>query len=498
MAELRVIYDDFSAGEYGHLGPAKAPANSFSGRNVVRYQTGLLGPRAGMRWRPLSGMPGGEVLGMGWSGTPGADLWWIIGNTVYSRNGSDVVQAWTPALAAAPTEGVQSIEAPTATTHMTSFGDKTYRLDHLAKTVNAIDGSPGGRSIAMMGERLFVAGTVADLARTFYTDAADLTAFPPLNFFDTGGRAAVRAIFAQRDHLAIVMQDGEWWIYRGVGSSASQRRATAGGAHPWVMNANAAALLGSDEIALMPVGTDWPATFDGVRVDEVRSAGPDGNTLGYAGAAELKVLRGFRPEECVMVRPAAGLVYLYRNGVWTLHSPSVGLSEFAVTNQQGVLHLTDGGAAGVAPKFYDWKINLDRPAFTSDAQAQPGDDTDTPLSAYFSLPEWWSKPGTEARVRQVIVDFTKWNTGAPLANHMKLELLAFGMFRNDGTEAHNAQEWEEAGNVASTSGTRDRAVFNIGDQGFGAGFQVKLAHLRGVAVRAITVVLDSQPASPRH
>jgi hypothetical protein len=298
------------------------------------------------------------------------------------------------------------------------------------------------------------------------------------------------------------MEDGSWWQFRGAGSSASVRKITAADWPSWTFNPHAVTNLADDIILEMTPLGDWPATFDGTQVDHFYHVGPVGDSSPYTGPTGIRIMPGRRPQEALIVRPDAtngALIYLNRDGTWTLHTFPTDISYMGSATGSGQFTLCKKGVTGVvAGAFYDYDINLDRPAFTSDTHARPGDLSDVPLSAHFMLPEWWSKPGTEVRVRQVIVDFVKYATGASSNNLLTVQLTCFGMFNNDGTEAPAAQTWTESGSAATTTGVRDRATFNFGEQGYGAGFQINMASIAGIAIRAITVVLDSQPSTPRY
>lgn len=506
MARDSITYDDFSAGEYGRLGADKAPANSFTGRDIILTEAGLLSVRPGADDMGLSGVATGTVTTLGFNGTPGADLWYIQGNTVYARNGS-AVAAMTGTLAVTPTTPVAWVESLPGITHITIDGDKCYKLDHVAKTVTALAGTPGGKSITVWGERLFVGGSTANPQRVWFSDAAAFGTFGASSFFDVAARAGVAAIFDQRDHLAIALASGEWWIARGYDpTSRSLRRATGLGAHPWVFNVNAAAVLPDNRIAYLPLGQRYPAFFNGSTVDDVRHL--DTNTSGgsaiYDGPEDIRVLPGHRPDEAVF---RFGQTLVLRHGVWTYHEFANGsLSHLTVSDRQGTIYMSDGGGVSTAPKFFRWRLDRERPGFASDSDTKPGDESatntngGTPIAGTVTFPRYWAPHGEEVRVRQVVVDFTKWNTGATPNLSMTLAVAPTGRFDLDGEGSlPTGQSWSEATSAvaAGEAGVPARQTFNVGDQGFGGGFQVSLTGLRGVAIKAVHVIFDRQPERPR-
>lgn len=511
--ETRVVYDDFSGGEYGHVGGANAPDNSFTGRNVTVYRTGLIGPRAGIKelaftpgagefsnmWRVIAD---GADTSVGLGSTP--DAWYVkASGSVYKKSASGTFNIGT---ITAPTRAPQAVHLGLGKYVLTNFLDATYIVNLNDNTITPITGAPGCTTVAIYSDRIFLAnnGTSGGYKRVFYTEVGAYTTLPGANYFDVGSRAGVAAMLAQRDHLAIATEDGSWWVFRGAGSSASVRKITAADWPHWSFNPHAVANLTDDIILEMTPLGDWPATFDGTRIDHYYPAGPVGDSTPYTGTTGIRIMAGRRPQEALIIRPDAtngALGYVQRDGIWTLHTFPTDISYVGSATGTGQFTICKLGEAGVEEgAFYEYDMNLDRPAFTNDTHARPGDLSDDPNDSYFYLPEWWSKPGTEVRVRQVIVDFIKYNTGSTSNNLLTVELTCFGMFENDGTEAPASQSWEEDGSVAAAAGTagvRDRRTFNFGEQGYGAGFQVVMAEVAGIAIRCITVVLDTQPSTPR-
>lgn len=494
-----LTWDDFSGGHAGSAGLVKAKPGTFRGRNMTITEEGNLTVRPGVDDLGLTGVPVGTITTVGFNGTPGADVWVIIGSAVYARNGS-ALTAFTGALAVTPTAPVAWIESAPGITHITVPGDKCYKLDHVALTVTAIDGSPGGESIAVYGDRLYVGGSAAFPQRVWYSDPAAFTTWPAASFYDVGIKGGVVALLAQRDTLVIGLASGEWWSQRGfTPTNAILRRVTGGGVHPWDFNRSAAAILGSDDIVFMPLSGDFPAFYNGAaQAREFRNihTSPTG-TARYVLPGSVSVIRGFRPEEAVVVLGGGAVVY--RWGAWVRHEFVHGAADgLWVSDGQGTIYSVKN-VGGAAAKFYRWRIDLERPGFVSDAPANPGDDSTALLEGDVEFPEVWAPNGNERRVRQVVVDFTKWDTGSASTNHIGLTLVVMSRFAVDGEgTVVTPQAWDEAGTSASTTGKRDRAVFNVGDQGYAAGFRVKLENLRGITIRAVTVVYDEQPERPRY
>lgn len=490
MAETRVIFDRFDGGEFGHIGPDQAPDGTYTGRNIMRYRNGMLGPRPGLK--AVTGTPGGTIVAM-WAseGAVDTDVWWVLSTGAVQKFNLGTGAVTACGSAGAPgTKTPQAVYAGLGVFYMTIQGVGTYKVDVAAGTTTAVAGVAGGIDIAIVGERLFVTNDGTDYFTVWYSNAGDFNTFDAANFFDVGAKAGVAGIVGQRDHLAIVLQDGSWWVYRGVGSNASLRKVTADNWHPWSFNPNAFELLANDEILLWCPQGDWPLRFDGASLAEDFLAGPSGDVAPYSTSSGIKVFGARRHGEALAIFPPSDLMVVRRDEVYSLFTSTPAWVATGVDFGTGLYLLTDGTAL--------WALDMrtDRPAFTSDSWARPGDLSDTPVDAYFHLPAWWSQPGTEVRVRQVIVDFVKYQTGATGDDcGFTLDLDIFGRYEVDGT-ASPAVAPALTSNDGTTSGVRSRKVFNVGDQGYGAGFQVGLTGVRGVAVRAITVVVDTQASRP--
>jgi len=495
----RIRYSDFSGGDYGETSPDRAPANTFSAKNMVVYNTGLIGPRAGVKSLGFSSKPTGVVMGMFWRGT-NPDLAVIVGTSVYrgTVTSPGAMTTFTGALASTPTQQVRGFEYGNKDLYITSFGDKSYVLDFVGGTLTALTGSPGGYDIALYGERMMVTGASGFLTRVYYSDAGDFTTWGATNWFDVpNSSGAATGGFAQRNQFSVMTQNGEWHALTGLPTTGTLRRVTGGGVHPWTAFADCAALLGSDQIIFVPISADYPAVFNGSTVQEKRYLRLN-DTTAQLGLTTIKVVKGFRPDEAVVLFPLTDKGGLYRNGVWTRHTFGVDISVYATSDGQGHIHLTDGGGVASQPNFWIWSIDNSRPAFTSDTYAQPGDASTTPLDAEITFPEFWAEEGNEVRVRKVTVDFTKWDTGSATANGFTVTPTSHSRWETPDGLAATAQTWSEASASSTTSGVRTRKTFLFGPESrFGGGISLKLSAVKGVAFQDIIVELDVRPKSPR-
>lgn len=493
-----VRYDEFSGGEFGAIDPGKAPAHTFHAKNMLVYRNGQIGPRAGAKALAYTSVGNGVVVGMGWRGTPNVDLWWVVGTAVKYANSRSVGSAagtFTGALASTPT-AVEWVAVGNDDTYLVSYGDKVYHLSHLGPTNAAVSGSPGGADITVHGQRLFVAGGPSDLDKVFYSDLADFDTWGASSYFFVGNASgAVRGVWSQRNHLTILTQNGEWWVLTGeVGGTPTLRRVTGGGVDPWAAGPNTAEINGADLLVHVPINSDFPAEFDGSSIQEHRHLEVNSGTP-FTGATDLKVVRGMRPDEALIVFPTTKKFAIDRNGVWTFHTSELSaISPFVVSDGQGQIIFCKNGTVSTAAEFFTMKLDLDRPGFVGDGLSQPGDASTTPLDCTLDFPIEWSPPGKERRVRSVTVDYTKWDTGnTGNANKFRCTPKTWRHYSLSGPQSATAQTWTEAAASASTSGIKARKVFRFGTESkFGGGFQITFDQIIGVSFDSFVVEYEER------
>jgi hypothetical protein len=135
--------------------------------------------------------------------------------------------------------------------------------------------------------------------------------------------------------------------------------------------------------------------------------------------------------------------------------------------------------------------SLNRPAHVSDPHASPSDyGAPNLIAGSVSFPSYWEPIGRQVRVRSVIVQFRKWASGvADTSNEIRLRVDAIGRY-GGGVTVGESHPWIEPCDRSAAAGTDDSWRVNVGDQGFGNGFQLHLTKLVGVAIREIIVLLD--------
>lgn len=498
MGRRVVVFDRFSGGEHGRLGPYKAPETTFTALNMLVYADGSLGVRPGLKDRTPTGLPVGKAWAFETTPVATKDGLIIIGAQPYAFNllgaAPGAATAYTGALAAAPTRILDAAKAPTLL-YLSSQGDRSYVVDPVALTVSALAGSPGGGAIAIYGERLMV-GNQGTGQRVQYSEAANFASWPAANFFDVGDTFHVADLVAQRQHLLIAKQNG-FHILTGVPGVDDVLRKVASFEGP--VRAHQGALGRDDEYWFAPVLYPGPARFDGVRPRRLAHLNYTGGSSGGDNATDnspadfgvVALGKGITGAGVLFVSGAGERAALFHNGVWTFHTFEVDVSGF-VAADSNLAYLSDGGSATTSAKVYSFDYDKDSPGIEGSNHSRPGDASAVPVTAEVTFPEWWATDGSEVTVRAVVIDFLKYSTGASQTNHFDVIATTLRRYNNAGGLDAAVASFDEAGASSSASGTLHRAVLGLGDAAKGGGFRLRLANCRGVAIQRIEVIVETQ------
>lgn len=508
--EVSVSFKDFSVGEFGSIGLFHAPPGSFHGADMLRAPQGYIYPRPGTKSYPTTGLPNGVSVGLGWTGVPGRDLWTIIGNTVYQRDSSSFAAAWvgvSGTLSVTPNELVSWVEATAGIVYLLVPNDGLYRLDlatgapgTLTK-IAAVTSAMAGRAIAIWGNRLMIGGWSPGY-RVYYSEANDFSTWPAGNYFDVGAAPQVRFLGQQRQHLAIALQSGEWWVMNGSTPATGTLRQIVHPQGTWHFWGNMATVIPNDQLYLVPNQGTWPAVFDGVDVQEYRHlgfSGPAGNVAGEQNVVPLHLRNevGF-----ICAKPGErGQGMLFIDGTWQYVTIGGNIASGVATDGQGMVFLHDGGGASAKDQVYRLNVKTegglaDQPGGAKSGTARGDADSSTPVNAWFELPGWFDEEGYEWMVRQVVVHIRKFNIGGGVNNEVQMVVDAH-QHEESGLVSSATYSWTEPTTSGTSGGTRDRIVFNVGDQGNGQGFQLRFPKIVGVGVVEVVAKLERTSDQPR-
>lgn len=504
---LTVEYQAFSAGEYGKIGGAKAPPGSFHATNMIVNTEGLLVPRAGLADITPASMPTGKIWGLTSTDTPTKDGLMIIGNTVY------LFDLFTPStaptsigtLGVTPTAPI-SIKRDASNRIFAIPGDHAYVVDPIAATLTKLTTSPGGYDVETYDSQLVIAsGDTSN--ELFASKPGDFTDWSEGRFIDVGDNWQITALFEQQNTLGVLKRRGHHTVSGVVGDPNTQfvrKLATVMGP----LYPQHAALDDSDVIWFWPFTRDDIGIFDGTAVKFTGHIGAPNNQNKDPFPPVVPMIRGLAAIKGDLTATSLAAVQagtdqfmaLQHNGIWTYHTFGATVSGMVVHDPElERIVITDGGGTGVAGKIFTTWPGLNRPVLSGDTLVRFGDDSDTPLSASVTFPQYWVAPYRRypvpsIRIRQIVVDFKKYSTGASANNHFDVIATQLGRPGVDPVPHTFANPFDEAP-AGGTDGTWSRKALNWGVE-LSGGFEISLTNIVGVAIRAVTVHFEFDSKRP--
>lgn len=513
MAKQTLVFDNFQGGDIGRKGLSAAPKNAFSATNMLLYRTGELGVRSGFREvTPSNAVAGAVVMVAEWNNR----VYYIQDTAVRYFNPTSTAGATTtPAGTFTSTPSLPSYDNGQADYLFIGTNNAgAYKVD--GATLTTLASSPSGTSIARYGTRLVVAkntlGTIEYSADNVFTSWGNTIVIDN----DT-----ITALKNQRNGLTIMLANSIWVLNGTLATNESVRRVSRSrGAvdhlASWVNEFDNLYFAGS---VATGQGDTAPIRFDGAyprRLDNqiIQPAYASGSNTRVTG------LSSNHPEGVAFMYPNQAVsdltqawFLIYMNGVWTKHRTTLGLDlglctvrlpffqDSGTTSTElrygATLISSDGGTAGVAPKFYGLVLDMDRPGSetvvdTGQAPERAGDASAAAVEGDVTFAEWHADMGFEVRVRDVTVDFRSWNTGASNNNHFNVTASALRTYDN-GQVTSTTQAWDEAPTYSSAAGTLKRKTFSFGDAGSGNAFQISFNTIRGIAIRRYFVTVEITP-----
>jgi hypothetical protein len=497
-----IVYNDWSKGEFGRIAPERAPEGSWTGKNMVVYQNGNIGPRPGLRKIPLTDVPEGEITGIGFVPTPGSStsaVWFIVGTKVA------MFRALGPALDVSLSFQDLDDEVPDGSfvwfkesvrqsfglTYFTIPEDKGYAFDIELAVLDGTYGIPAGSDIEIYKDRMLVADDGATSPRIYYSSAATFDDFPAENYFDVGASWPISSIIEFKDSLCIFTYDGVWLLTGALtddNTDVTLRRIS-----ETLVPEPRTVLRTNEALFYIPNSRSAPVMYNGTVGDERvlkhledwKEVFHDATGMASYGNRDIHFLS------------SAGTGLWRKNDAWTTHDYEVTVGPYQVRYFDDHIVLTDGGAEGEESNWYTLAMNLNRPAFTSDTLAQPGDDDDTPIDAYIRLPDHVAEVGEEVRVRKVEIEFYDYDTGTVEDNNMDVVVTAINRYRLPGDAEVQTSSYTGPTIEGSEEGVRRRTIRPFGMGGYHGGFSIAIENIRNVAISRVIVDFETREMTPR-
>lgn len=502
MAEFVESRFVWSKGDWGNKGAFMAGRDEdgwFKATNMMVYDDGSIGPRAGMHRLAHTGLPTGVIRSWGYVpsvvGAYTGVIVFVVGDTAY----------WVPAFEAgacttigtlAGTETAFCSALPVLSggvVYIATRNQGIYAWNISGSTFTRVFAQAGIYDLVLYGERLYAATD----RRVYYSKAADFATWDAaLNFFDVGWQFANYRMASLRNNLYFFRQGGGHFILSGAPGSTATLRETGRGLSP---DAHSCVAVPPEDAAVwIPGSRNAPVYYRGGLVDTDRWAHLEDWTTSGGD------LRGgafsFGRRTLCFTGATDRAMLLRHNNIWTKHIAGVAVEVVARASDDWFV-FTDAGDTAAAPTFWLWKYGTNRPGVAGSVGARPGDDSDTPLAAELHLPEWWHPQGSEVRVLKVEVDFMSFDTDTVANARFDLTVQtlrprATATITTGGTTS-GTYSFNEATGSSSASGTERHASFNVGEQGWARGFQIHLTNIASVAIRSITVTCRAEPRDAR-
>ena len=495
MADFAIRYSDFTGGDFGDLDPQRAERNQYRGDNVVVYDSGLIGPRAGLKPLAVTGLPNHTTA-------PGPMGFSTFGNKLLIVLGR-LYQIPLDTLAAAaqdvyPTSASNPVRFARANGILYSLKDGVV-YKHAGTATTAIS-TPFPLSELVQWDQWLIGVDATVPYRIWYTfldsGGPDFDVWPVNNFLYVGGNQTVNSLLPIYNTLYAGKTSG-WWAISGVLGIQAAVRALSIGNGP--RDSRRSAVTTDNRIVYWP-NQDSPALFNG-------------ETTRILNKHSLRQAQSEFPSDGIAVTPThqkvymagdadadnnATDLYLMEDDRWSYLSLPNAIGGITPSDPRCGCSLPSGviftvnnpTTVGNAVVISSLQHNLDRPAHTDDEWAAPVDPGETELvEGMFDLNAWYDGEGRQVRVTGLIVQLRKWESGVPDSlNRLSVQVDSLGGYESGSTQG-DPVHWYEPSALALAEGVDDSWRVKV-NAPWGNGFQIKFPRVAGVAVREVIATVE--------
>jgi hypothetical protein len=510
MADVVLRWADFKGGDFGNKDPARADSDQYTGENVYPYTSGLLGVRPGAKVVPVTGLPNHSIV-------PGPLGFWKRPNTPTAVIVLGTRPYEFPVAGGAATPWAAYPETPVKAIRFVAGAGVPYSLSnnklykHPNTTTTTLITTPTAFSFIIRWGYYFVAVDANVPWRIWFStvdaSGAHFDQWSANDYLDIGDTEPITALVPIFNTLHVGKVTG-WNAVSGVlGTLASVRGVSLGQGPTDFRGATAST---DNRVVYWPVERS-PAFYNGERVS-VHSiqqlVGPRltsiGDTVVATNTSRRMILAADDGSETTL--------YTWSDSAWSRHVFPLSISSMAPSDvrdssgmpEDTILAVLAPTTVGELVTIVSYNHALDRPGNLGDRYAAPNDPgEDQPVSGQFALPSYWEPIGRQCRVRSVIVQFRTWNMGGPdFMCEIQLRVNALGRYSGGRTDG-DLHRWFEPsernqpigddpfglGRVYD-AGADDSWRINVGQQGWGNGFQIEVPKMVGLAVREVVALVD--------
>jgi hypothetical protein len=505
-ADFVVRWGDFSGGNYGSLDPSFAEKNTYSGLNVCRYNSGLIGPRAGLRafgvnWGAFNGKH--PVLGPYGFDVYREKLLVTMGDKTYRLpfTATQPVAATPYDAYTAPASGFVRFAQSDRVLYALVNGDLWKHADAGTVTKITLPGTVKLKNLVRWG--YYLIGVDADHPYRLWHSTVDINGPQPDNwtinsYLDVGSNLGIETLRPIFNTLYVGKADGWWGVSGVLGEYATVRQRSIGNGP---LDDRTATVTTDNRVLYWPKDS-MPAWFTGERVFLDRDYQLSGYTTAFAGdtvvatpTGQRLIMVGERTTQDVSP-PQSGMLLWDKE--WSSHTFDIPIAAIACGDVRDAGDLPEGVVfmcqrplvVGDDISIVSFQTDPNRPGHAADAWAAPMDQGSSELvTGTLELPAHWEPQGRYMKVSNIIVQFRKWASGiANTRNQMQVRVAPLGTY-DGGTINTEVRLWSEDCDRADREGTDDSAVFT-GEDIWGRGLQIQFPVLRGVAIRSVTIEVE--------
>jgi len=505
MVDFITRFNDFRGGDYGLEDPSRAQDNQFSGRNLMVYDSDLLGVRAGVKEFEINGLPNHPSVEPAGFDVWGKNLVVVLDHPwrIPIPDDGSIPTALSMGEYATKAEGFVKFTEAEGNLYSTSNGVLYKHSKDTDSTV--IVPTPVGVELEGITRwRYRLIGWDKNVPwRMYYSTVnsagAQWDTWEDNNFLDIPGNEPIQVLVPWYNQLLVGKKSG-WTQVSGVITERPYVRTLTRGNGPLDQRSVAAT---TDNRALYWGTEPVPFWFNGentymdrhYRVAQFDTTYPLQTVIAAPTGRKLLMLAQ-DAEAAAEEKENTGLL-MYRGSDWSAHQFQFPMAGIAPTDVRHGYSLPNHVIFGMAQpanigdpvNIISWSHNMNRPGRHGDDWVSASDAPlhDSHITGSYLSPAWYDSQSRMVMVRAIVIQFRKWSCGDNVGlNELHVRVRPMGKYE-EGAGISETQAWVERADLAGDDGTDDSWRVGVGLQGYANGFQIDIPKMRGVAIRSIEV-----------